>query len=224
MIDEETVALARSEPPPTAFELIRWRRIDEDQLAKETWEEVTAGKGRMIERIKAHRLQPADGKPVFEKTRKGAVLASEHASHVFRQITRLLEGEPLQESDHMGYNLAVYLKEQHISRPQLEKLREDILHHRWETIPVIFSRTQITAQLEAGYRCEKAPRKYDVNDEFDVPRISVGLSSADLIITDAAMAQVCRSAKIEEWPRTKVFAIREAAEILVFLRELLSKP
>jgi hypothetical protein len=123
----------------------------------------------------------------------------------------------------MGYDLALYLQEQRINRPELEKLLEDIRAHRWETIPVIFNRTQITAQLEAGYRREKTPRKYDVNDEFDVPRIAVGLSSADLIITDAAMAQLCRSAKTERWTRTKVFAIRESSEIVNFLRESLPK-
>ena len=109
------------------------------------------------------------------------------------------------------------------SRPQLEKLLEDIRHHRWEAIPVIFSHTQITAQLEADCRRDKTPRKYDVNDEFDVSRIAVGLSSADLIITDAAMAQLCRSAKVGDWPRTKVFAIREAIEVVEFLRESFSR-
>jgi len=223
MIDEETIALARSEPPPSAFELIRWHSIEDDQLAENTWNTITSGKKRMIERVEAHTLLPADGKPAFERTPKGAVLAVEHASHVLRQITRLLGGEPLQESDYMGYTLALYLKEQKTSRPQLEKLLEDIRHHRWEAIPVIFSHTQITAQLEADCRRDKTPRKYDVNDEFDVSRIAVGLSSADLVITDAAMAQLCRSAKVGDWPRTKVFAIREAIEVVELLRESFSR-
>ncbi|HEY4257316.1 MAG TPA: hypothetical protein VGM66_08895 [Candidatus Udaeobacter sp.] len=111
MINEETVALARSEPSPSAFERIRWHSIDDDQLAEKTWSTITSGKKRMIERVKAHTLSPAHGKPVFERSPKGAVLAVEHASHVFRQITRLLAGEPLQESDHMGYTLALHLKE-----------------------------------------------------------------------------------------------------------------
>jgi hypothetical protein len=57
-----------------------------------------------------------------------------------------------------------------------------------------------------------------VNDEFDVPRIAVGLSIADLIITDAAMTQLCRSAKVERWTKTKVFAIREVEKITQFFR------
>lgn len=88
---------------------------------------------------------------------------------------------------------------------------------------MIFSHTQITARLEGDFRRDKMPRKYNVNDEFDVSRIAVGLSSADLIITDAAMAQLCRSAKIGDWPRTKVFAIREATEVVESLRESLSR-
>jgi len=223
MIDEETLALARSEPSPTAFELVDWRRIDDDQLAEKTWSTIVTSKQRMIERVQAHQLLPAEGKPAFDVTSKGAVLAVEHASHVYRQISRLLAGEALDPSDHMGYNLALYLQEQRISRSELEKLIQDILHHRWEAIPIIFNRTQITGRLEADFRREKTPRKYDVNDEFDVSRIAVGLSSADLIMTDAAMAQLCRSAKIERWTSTKVFAIRDAGEIVDFLRESLAE-
>jgi hypothetical protein len=39
----------------------------------------------------------------------------------------------------------------------------------------------------------------------------------------AAMAQLCHSAKVGDWTRTKVFAIREAAEVVEFLRESLSR-
>ena len=218
MIDEETLALARSVPPPSAFEPIIWKRIDDDQLAVETWKSIRDGKHEMEKRVRLYEQRRKE-KPAFEINKKGAATDLEHVSDVFRQVERLVKGEPLVESDHMGYGVAQYLQAHGVTRPELEKLLSDIRHHRWEAIPVVFNRTQIVARLEADFHRGECPRKYDVNDEIDVPRIAVGLSSADLIITDAAMAQLCRSAKVERWTTAKVFAVREADKALAFVRE-----
>jgi hypothetical protein len=222
MIDEETLALARSQAPPSAFEFFRWRRVDDDKLAADTWRGVIEGKQRMLERVRAHELAHP-GRPTIELTKKSAALATEHASHIYRQLERLLAGEGPDKSDHMGYELAVYLRQQDITRTELEKLKQDIVHHRWEAIPVIFNRTQLTARLEADFHQTNSPRSYDVNDEFDIPRLSVGLSSADVIITDSAMAQLCRTVKTDTWSSAKVFAIRDADKILAYFEAVLGK-
>lgn len=179
MIEEETLALARSEPPPSAFELFRWRRIEDDQLASETWRGVLEDKQRMIERVKAHAAMQTN-KPTIAFSKKGIALAEQHAAHVFRQVERLIAGQEPDKHDHMGYDLALYLREKGITRSELEKLKQDILYHRWEFIPVVLNRTQLTAQLEADFYRDKTPRNYNVNDEIDIPRLSVGLSSADI--------------------------------------------
>jgi hypothetical protein len=221
MIDEETLALARSQDPPSAYELFRWRRIDDDKLAAETWRGVIESKERMLKRVQSHALAHP-GKPIIELTKKGAALATEHASHVGRQVERLLAGEEPDENDHMGYELALYLRRQRVTRAELEKLKEDIVHHRWETIPVVFNRTQLTARLEADFHQTDKPRRYKVNDEFDIPRLSVGLWSADVIITDSAMAQLCRTIKTDRWPSAKVFAIRDVSKVIEHLESLLA--
>jgi len=218
MIDEETLALARSEPPPFAFELFQWRRIEDDQLASDTWRGVVEDKQRMLERVKAHAAKQTS-KPKIALTKKGFALADEHAAHVCRQVERLMAGQDPDERDHMGFELALYLREKGITRAELEKLKQDIRGRRWESIPVIFNRTQLTAQLEADFYGDKSPRNYNVNDEIDIPRLAVGLWSADMIITDSAMAQLCRSVKTERWPsaKAKVFSIRETTAILDYL-------
>jgi hypothetical protein len=221
LIREETLALARSQPPPPEFELIRWRSAGDDEQAVETWEEVLESKERMKQRVASHSLVLTEEKEIVEKTSQGVVLATEHASHVYRQVKRLLAGEELDANDHMGYELATYLREQEITQSELEKLVQDILYHHWEAIPVIFNRTQITGHLELEYRRRVNPRSYHVNDEFDIPRLSVGLSSADLIITDGAMAQICHTIKTQRWSRARVFAIRDAEEILAYLESVL---
>jgi hypothetical protein len=220
MIKEETLALARCELPPSAFELIRWSRIDEDELAAETWRGVVEAKQGMLERVQSHPLTPVEGTPTLKATSAGIVL--EHVAHAYRQIERLLAGEALDPKDHMGYEVAQYLQEKGVTKTQLEKLVQDILCYRWENIPVIYNRTQLAGQLEADYRSAGNPRNYNVNDELDIPRLAVGLSSADVIITDAAMAQICHTLKTNRWTETKVFAVRDAEEFLAYLESALA--
>jgi hypothetical protein len=102
------------------------------------------------------------------------------------------------------------------------KLSEDIVHRRWEAIPVIFNRTQLAKKIECEFFSKRCPRKYRFNDEFDISRLSVGLASADIVITDAAMAQLCRSVKTTKWTYAKVFSVRESEDIVNYLNNALS--
>jgi hypothetical protein len=38
---------------------------------------------------------------------------------------------------HMGFGVAQYLQRQGVNRFELEKLIQDLLHHRWAAIPVV---------------------------------------------------------------------------------------
>jgi hypothetical protein len=219
MIKEETLALARCQPPPSAFELFHWRRIDDDTLAAEMWRGVLASKQGMIQRIRSHAFSPNWKDAAFRKSGRRVALAEEHASHVFRQLDRLIRNEQVDARDQMGYELAVYLREQGATRNELEKLRHDILDRRWKSIPVIFSRTQLVAELEMALRRTNSPRSYDVNDEFDIPRLAVGLSAADIVITDGSMAELCHTIKTQDWSSARVFAVRDVEKILEYLEE-----
>jgi len=220
LIEEETLALALSQPPPTAFEMINWKRVDDDQLASQTWSDILKAKEQMVVRVESHEPPKIEGPATLAITSTGVV--REHASHVFRQIERVLAGESLDTKDHMGYELVEYLQQHGVTKSEFEKLKQDILWHRWEAIPVIFNRTQLAGQLEVDSRSEGNPRKYDVNNELDIPRLAVGLSHADLIITDAPMWEVCRKIKTSRWTETHVFAIRHVEKIIVQLDLMLS--
>jgi hypothetical protein len=220
LFKQETLALARSLPPPSPWEIIQWHSVEQDELAAETWRDVVDAKKRMIERVKSFTFPEERWGASFEKVSAGIIL--EHASHVYRQVARLLAGEELLDEDEMGLEIARYLRENGATRTELEKLIEDIRYHRWEAIPVIYYRTQLMAQLETDSLSKKSSRAYDVNDEIDVPRLAVGLSAADVIITDAAMAQLCRTVKSHRSSPARVFAIRDAAEVVAHLESVLA--
>lgn len=220
MINEETLALAKSDPPPSAFELFYWQRIEDDLIAHKTATELKVAKCQMAERVELHRI--ARSRQYAMATPKQDLVILELVSHVFRQVQRLLRAEALCPKDHMGFGVGQYLVAQGISSLELMKLSEDILHHRWEAIPVIFYRTRLAAQLESELLAVKKSRKYKANDEFDIPRLAVGIASADVVITDAAMAQLYRTAKIGQWTHAKVFSVRETKEIVTYLESALS--
>lgn len=220
MINEETLALAKSNPFPSAFEVIHWQMIDDDRIAHEVATEVKAAKCKMEQRADLHQVATNCQYTLAMPPRD--LVMVEHASHVYRQVQRLLRAEELWPEDHMGYDVCQYLLAQGITKPELMKLREDILQRRWEEIPVIVNRARLSAQLEAESIGGRSPRRYRVNDEFDIPRLSVGLASADVVITDAAMAQLCRTVKTQQWTHAKVFSVRETKDIVNYLNDAIS--
>ena len=219
-INEETLALARSEPPPSAFERCYWERIEDDHLASEIARDLRDGKDKMEQRGELHQT---DKKQQFsESIPMRSPVIFEHASHVYRQINRLLNDDELSPEDHMGYSLCKYLQAQGISKSELRKLSEDIRCRRWELIPVIFNRTRLSSQLEKEFLSKGNSRRYKANDEFDISRIAVGLASSDIVITDSSMSQLCRTVKTSRWTQTKVFAVSETRNIIAYLEEVLS--
>ncbi len=106
MINEETLALAVSGPPPSAFELFYWQRIEDDLIAHKTAAELKGAKCQMEERVELHRM--ANSQYAMSRPKRDLVIL-EHASHVYRQIHRLLRAEELCPEDHMGYEVGKYL-------------------------------------------------------------------------------------------------------------------
>ena len=221
LINEETLSMARCEPPPAAFDLIHWRRVEDDQLAFKRASDLKNGKRQMADRMQSAQFAPI--RKCDELNAMGPSVLLEHVSHVLRQINRLLNDEVLVPEDHMGYELAKYLKKHGIQKNELEKLSTEIVNHRWECIPVIFSRTQLVNQLEKEFSRVNSPRKYKVNDELDIPRIAVGLVSSDVIITDGPMAALCNQGKTQKWARAKVFSVQEAEKAIAHLEIELSR-
>jgi hypothetical protein len=216
MINEETLALARSLPPPSAFQIGRWHSVDDEHLARQTHEQTVAAKERMTQRALSTPLQSIQGDPLFNKIRDGILL--DHAGQVYRQIERLLVGASLEEEDYLGYDLALYIQNAGVRKPELERLLGCILRRRWDAIPIVFIYANLSAQMEVDFRRRGTPKAYNVNDEFDVPRIAVGLEAADMIITDRAMANLCRTVGPRCCSETVAFSLNRADDAVAFLR------
>jgi hypothetical protein len=216
MINEETLALARSLPPPSAFQIGRWHSVDNEQLTRQLHEQLVAAKETMTQRALSTPLQSIQGDPLFDKIRDGISL--DHAGQVYRQVERLLTGAPLEEEDYLGYDLAWYVRNAGVTKRELEKLLEDIQHRRWDAIPIVFIYANLCAQIEVDFRRRGTPKAYNVNDELDVPRMAVGLEAAEMIITDRGMAHVCRTVGPRCCSEAVAFSLNKADDAVAFLR------
>jgi hypothetical protein len=218
--NEETLAIAQSLPFPYPVKLSSWSNIQDDVLAAIVSEEIRVVKERMKLRVDDHPLVPVDGKRPLKFFQKEVLL--EHVAHIWRQVRRLLECNEPDPRDNMGYEVALYLQREGTTIEQLTRLRVALEYHQWEQIPVIRYRTILCGQLELEYRLDalSTPRQYEVNDEFDIDRLVVGLHAADILVTDQKMAQLCINAKTEQHSQTQVFGMRQLRQALDLLRSL----
>jgi hypothetical protein len=217
LIAEESLALARREPPPPAIELFDWLPMDDDETAKAIVNCYRSAKVQWKGNVARMGLTTGP-KRTIEEIRADVVM--EHASHVFRQINRALDDQPLSPNDSMAIGLLERLLAMGITKNELLELRAAVVDRTWQQIPVVTYRTILAAQLEAGY--STGIRDYDPNDEFDVSRLAVGLWAADVIITEAFMADTCRKAGTKNYSSAEVFSTRDVADVAEFIRARLS--
>ncbi len=233
LINEESLAIARGLRHPSCFEFGAWHSVDDDQLAEQHWKKLVKSKEAMINRFSILCANIDVSSLNLNDARQG--ILKEHAAHVFRHIERLEKDlHPIREEHtHMGYDLACFLQDQRLSKIELAKLKEAIINRKWEAIPVIWYRGLLAAAREVDYR-SPTPKKYDVNDEIDIPRMAVAMNSATVCITDRSMAALCnnvnrtmtamsKKAHIDDWEPKVVFAIGDASNAADFIEAALAR-
>lgn len=235
IINEESLAIARGlKLPSSCFELIAWHSVDDDQLARQHWDNIVRAKEAMKNRFTNLCAGMDVSSLNFNDARQGII--KEHAFHVLRQIERLEKCLPPIREDHahMGYDLACFLQGQRLSQTELTRLKEAIINRKWEAIPVIWYRGLLAAGREVNYR-SPTPKQYDVNDEIDIPRMAVAMNSATVCITDRSMAALChnvnktmtamsKKARIDDWEPNAVFAIGDALNAADLIEAALAGP
>jgi hypothetical protein len=205
---EETLALVRPGTPTFPFERIVWHSVEDDELATVKAKEIQDAKAVMWRRMQA--FVPSAGQDKLSvKELRGEVIAS-RAGSLFRQVERLIAGQQLDPADDLQFGLCRFLSSRGITRPELEHLRQRILAHEWEAIPVVFFSAALGAILDHG---RIRGRKYQVNDEIDICRLAIALWAADVAITERSMACVVRQFEKEWAERLNVFAANERKAI-----------
>ena len=205
---EETLALVRSGVSTCPYERIVWLSAENDALTQAVAKESQKAKEVMRCRMDAFVPGPGQNNRTVKEIRC-AVMAS-RAAALFRQVERLIADEPLDPSDDLQLELCRLLISRGVTKAELKALREKILTHRWEAIPVVFFAAALGALLDHG---RIRGRKYQVSDEVDVLRTATALHSAAMMITESPMTHLARQLGKELGESLDVFAINEREAI-----------
>ncbi len=214
---EETMALIRPGPKPSAYERIRWHSVEDNDLARAHALEFQHGKQAMLERMKAF-VEPL-GHAKFELKEVHTGIITSRAGDFSRQLDRLKNGLPLDPRDHLSLALCRGLLKRGITKVEMQILQEMVLQRRWDAIPLLTYHAALSSVLE--YDMFRG-RKYQVNDEFDKLRISVGLHCSALVITDRAIANIVRRVEKEFKIELEVISLTEYDEIKIALERAMS--
>ncbi|MGA3145335.1 MAG: hypothetical protein ABSF10_20230 [Verrucomicrobiota bacterium] len=204
---EETLALVRPSISTFPYERIVWHSVEDDALAQAKAKEIRDAQGLMRQQMDVFVASPGQDKLTVKEIRS-RVIAS-RAGSFYRQIERLLADQPLDPADDLQFELCRYLVSRCITKAELEQLREKILMHEWEAIPLIFFAAALGALLDHGRAQKMQPRKYDVNDETDICRIAIALHSSAMIIMEKSMAYLVKQLEKEWGESLDVLAINE---------------
>jgi hypothetical protein len=204
---EETLALVRPSISTFPYERIVWHSVEDDALAQAKAKEIRDTQDLMRRRMDAFVALPDQDKLTVKEIRSRVITA--RAGSFYRQIEHLLADQPLDPADDLQFELCRYLVSRGITKAEMEQLREKILTHVWEVIPLIFFAAAVGALLDHGRTQRIQPRKYDVNDETDICRIAIALHSADMTIMEKSMAYLARQLEKEYGESLNVFAMNE---------------
>ena len=141
------------------------------------------------------------------------------AGDFYRNLGNMLKGAPLDPRDFMTAGICAYLVKNDITADELVAMRDAVIHHKWDAIPVLYYHSLLSAWAEHGYLRGKAAT---ANDEVDRTRTAMALFSADYFLTDSAMAELCKKAKTAQISPTKVFTVRDRKDMTADLEATLT--
>ena len=217
---EETLALVRPGVSTFPYERIVWHSVEDDALAQAKANDIRHGKEFLRRRMDAFVQSPGRDKLTVKEIRS-EIIAS-RAGSLFRQVERLLAGQPLDAADDLQIQVCRFLRSHGVTKAELEQLREKILTHEWEAIPVVFFAAALGALLDHGRSQRIQPRRYAANDEGDICRIAIALHCSAMMITENSMACMVRRFEAECGGSFDVFAMSQHEAIKAALETALA--
>jgi hypothetical protein len=128
----------------------------------------------------------------------------------YRNLENLRNGAPLNPEYNMTAGICDYLVKNHITPEEIVTLRDAVINHKWEAIPVLHYHNMLSAQAEHDYL---QGRVATANDDIDRDRTAVALFAADYYLTEASIFELCKKARVSDLTPTKVFAVRDRARM-----------
>jgi hypothetical protein len=215
---QETLALVRSGVDTCPYERIVWHSVENDALAQAKTNGMRNAQDLIRRRMDSFAPSPDQNGLPLKETRNRVI--TERAGSFYRQIERVIAGQPLDPSDDLQLALCRFLISRAVTKAELERLRDRILTHQWEAIPLVFFAAALGALLDHG---RIRGRKYSVNDETDIHRISVALHCSAMMITERSMAYLVKQLEKEVGEPLDVVSMSEREAIKTSLEMALAQ-
>jgi hypothetical protein len=135
---------------------------------------------------------------------------------LYRNLERMEAGHPLAPNRCYTASVCGFLKLHGITKDEIQKLKEQVLCHRYEVIPVLFYYARLLSQYE--FDLLRGGRRQEVNDIHDLTRAALALWAADIYVCDAEMAETCRKVGMGELTGTIVMSVRHPKTLLEHLK------
>jgi hypothetical protein len=210
LIAEETLALVRPSTNIAPFELRDWDSLRAGLVGHSSRDQFLKFKQGLESQLAALPIKLDNQGLPFEKLEKDIHL--KETADLFCSLERLESGEPLAPNRAYTADVCKFLVTNRITSEEISKLKELILHHRYEAIPVLFYYNRLLTQFE--FDLLRGGRRQEPNDIDDLTRVATALWASDIYVCDKEMADVCRKTKIQELTHTLVFSVGQSEALL----------
>lgn len=187
----------------------------------------TGAKNRALKQDYERRLEevpypPASYAPGSKIHEIEEALVAERAGFMFRMAEALASKGSLETGKKRWEYTDVagmVLLEYGITKEESQRLREAVIQRKWDSLDVLHVHSRLCALLESdGIRCG---REYDANDAWDLSRLAVGLTQADVVCCDRAMGALIERSKLLHPERgSAVFTSKQLDEAVTFFESL----
>lgn len=219
LLCEEVLALVRSDVDLNPFETGNWH----DFCDRFRYPAAQVGYSKMKKDV----AEKMDTVPVNYENKDLPVTKLEKLIHkkdsfdLYNNLERLKTGQALAPTCACTTDICDFLKRNNISHDKIERLKQLVLHHKYEAIPIHFYYNRLVAQLE--FDLLHGGRKQKINDVDDLTRAATALWGAKMYVCDAEVAEVCKKAKINACQSvpTVVLSARQPELLLKHLESMI---
>jgi hypothetical protein len=197
----------------TPFEVGSWEDV-EARWVRGSPERVLDMKRQIQQHLSSHVVNYDNrGLPIDALERHARELDS---ADLFCNLERIEAGQPLCANRWPTASVCQFLMNRRISADEIRRLKDQLLLHRYEAIPIFFYYNRLLAQFE--FDLLHGGRREEVNDGHDLTRAAVALWAADVYVCDAEMANACRKVGMNALTGVAVIPAREPNLFLQRLR------
>jgi hypothetical protein len=219
MSNELTLALVRPKPEWTPWAIWKPEWAERETAAKKVSTDWKSAKVRMMNRMNTFVPSPNAAQMTERALFHG--IAEQRSLWVYKDLDSLVDNR-IEEKSLNCLGLIQFLISEKLSPAEIEALKRAVLHHGWAEIPIHAFEILLAARWEFDSN-NGGGAAYNPNDEIDRKRAAIALNHSDLFITEGAMADLCRRAKIDEFCPTLVLSVRNPIKVLDAVRSIIDR-